>query len=450
MQNMSDLKCFLTMKRFLNILILALAVSCTQKPDVDDHLMPELGKLEVTPQTYSAHAECAVSNPKAIENATAELVDADGSIEQLTATLSGTLLSVDIDRLQSGSSYSISFIVSSGEYSVSSGEQGFRTQQGPKAIYPVDENFEAYLLEHHDSDHNGILTTDEAKRITEIELRTDNIRSIDEIRYMPNLFYLDVWNYEGTQGQLTGIDLSGCPNLIRLNCDRNRIESLDLSHCPYLEYLYCGFNSISEIDLSQNPELLELNIETNLLSSIDISAQKKLQTLNIGTNRAIRSISVPCPEKLLNFSIGDTRITEFDLSTMPKLQVYGGNNLPLDFVPDFSSHPHMREIHICTTGGASWISDPHYTCQFEELESINLCAYPLDTIDFSKNTRLRMLWISIANNLEEIDLSAAPDMEVLEFSDCEKLKRIYVHPDVVIENLHTLRGSCKAEILHKN
>lgn len=436
------------MKKLLSIFLLMLAVSCSIEPDVEDHLAPVLGDIVIEAQRYSAHAYCPVTNASGIESATVVLENQDGTLE-IPAMLTGDKLSVEIDRLQSGTEYTLHFNIGAGEYSLTSSSKTFTTTSGPKAIYPNDRGFEAYLLEHHDSDHNGILTIDEARRITEIELRTDTIHSIDEIRYMPNLFYLDVWNYEESQGQLTGIDLSGCPNLIRLNCDRNRIESLDLSHCPYLEYLFCAFNSISEIDLSHNPELLELNIETNLLSSIDLSAQKKLQTLNIGTNRAIRSISVPCPEKLTNFSIGDTRITEFDLSAMPKLQVFGGNNLPLDFLPDFSRHPHMREIHICTTGGASWINDPHYTCQFEELESINLCAFPLDTIDFSKNTKLRMLWISIANKLEEIDLSAAPDMEVLEFADCEKLKRIYVHPNVVIDNLKTLRGSCRAEILHK-
>lgn len=435
-------------KKLLKILILLLAVSCSREPDAEDHLAPALGDITIEAQSYSAHAYCPVSNVAGIETV-AVILDGEGRVLDMPAAVIGDRLSVDLGRLQSSTEYTLHFKVSAGDYSLTSAAKNFSTSAGPKAIYPLDSNFEAYLLEQHDSDHNGVITVDEARRITEIDVRTDNILSIDEVRYMPNLFYLDVWNYGDDKGLLTGIDLSGCPNLIRLNCDGNCIESLDLSNCTYLEGLYCASNSIAEIDLSHNPELKELNIENNLLSSIDISAQNKLQTLNIGTNRAIRSISVPCPEKLNNFSIGDTRITDFDLSTMPNLRVYGGNNLPLDFLPDFSGHPLMRELHICTTGGASWISDPNYLCQFEGLEAVNLSAYPLETIDFSKNTKLHMLWIGIANKLEEIDLSAAPDLEILEFADCEKLQRIYVHPNVIIENLKIARGSCRAEILHK-
>ena len=436
------------MKKLLTILLLVLAVSCSHEPDAENHLAPALGEVVIEAQCYSAHATCAVSNAGGIETATAVL-ESGGATVEMPAVLAGGRLSVDMDRLQSGSIYSLCFVVSSGEYSKSTDAMQFTTPPGARAIYPEDRVFEEYLLENHDTNHDGVLTVDEARRITSIEIRTNNISSIDEIRYMPNLFYLDVWNSYEEPGGLTHLDLSGNPNLIRLNCDWNSIEALDLTMCPYLECLCCAQNSLTQIDLSHNPELREINLDNNLLSSIDISHQTKLTCLNINMNRAIRTISIPNPEILTNFTIGDTRITEFDLGTMPRLQVYGGNNLPIDFVPDLSSHPHMTEIHLCTTGGASWIDDPHYPCQFEDLEGVNLCAYPLETIDFSKNTKLRALWISIANRLEEIDLSAAPDMEIIEFADCERLKRIYVHPNVVIENLKTLRGSCQAEILHK-
>ncbi len=431
------------------LLAMVIATSCSQGPDAAEHLMPELGSVAIAQESYSAHAECRLSHPKAVESAMAIVSDGTGSRE-LAASLSGDLLCVDIDRLQSDSRYSLQFVISAGEYSTSSDAREFTTAPGPKAIYPEDMNFETYLLEHHDLNRDGVLTTDEARRITSIDTRTDKIRSMDEIRYMPNLFYLDIWNSDDAPGMLTHLDVSGNPNLIRLNCDWNSIEALDLTNNPYLEGLFCAQNSLSEIDLSHNPELKDFNFDNNLLTSIDISHQTKLTSLNINANRTIRSISVPNPEILINFTIGDTHITEFDLSTMPALEVYGGNNLHIGFFPDLTGHPHMKEIHLCCEGGAFMLDDPEYFTQFEELEGLNICGYKLDHVDFSKNTRLHALWISIANELEELDLSASPYLELVEFNDCEKLKRIYVHPDVVIENLHTLRGSCKAEILHKD
>ena len=426
----------------------ALTASCTAIPSADDHLAPVPGEIVVEAGCYGAHVNCQVANASSVEKARAVLVSDDGTRET-EATIAGGWLHANLDRLQSGTVYSVHFTLSAGNHSLDSKTQNFSTNQGPMAIYPKDAVFEKYLLEHHDTNGDGILTVDEARRITGIDIRTDSISSMDEIRCMPNLFYLDIRNSEEKPGLLTHLDLSGCPNLIRLNCDWNRIESLDISGCPHLEYLYCWRNSITEIDLSANPELLEINLDSNLLSSIDISAQDKLRCLNIGNNRAIRSIKVPHPENLLNFSIGDTRITEFDLSTMPALEVYGGNNLPINFVPDMKSHPHMREMHLCCEGGAFWLDDPDYFTGFEDMESLNICGYRLDHVDLSKNKKLHMLWISIANNLTELDISTAPDMEVLEFSDCEKLERIYVHPDVVIEDLKILRGSCKAVICHK-
>ena len=49
---------------------------------------------------------------------------------------------------------------------------------------------------------------------------------------------------------LSHLDLSGAPNLIRLACWENKIESLDLSFVPHLEELFCQDNPINNLDIT--------------------------------------------------------------------------------------------------------------------------------------------------------------------------------------------------------
>lgn len=443
------------MKRTLFIsVLLQLLLACTNDPDVQDYLAPEITDIHIEALTYDARVSCSITHPENIELAKVILISEDSLQTEVAATLKGGQILADLNQLQSGTSYTLSIIIQNGTYQAESEEVTFTTAQGSKAIYVQDPLFRDYILENCDENQDGIFTQEEARHVTWLDFRTRGITSLEEIRYMSNLQELYICNEQDEPGTLAELDLSGNPRLRRIDAHWNQIRQIDLSHNPKLEFLNLGYNHLEEIDLTGCPELTDVYLDYNDLMEIDLSSQNKLINISVWLNHEIEEIEIPHPELIENLTIGDTRIRDFDLSAMPNLRVYGGNNMNLgsrtqDILDELQRHPKLGEIHICTSGGATQISDPGYYRVFKDLESTNVSGYPLEEIDFSQNEKLNALWIAIAPRLEELDLSQSPYLHLLDISNDENLQRVYVHPDVDIESMEISREGCPAVILHK-
>ena len=73
------------------------------------------------------------------------------------------------------------------------------------------------------------------------------------------------------QNSVSHIDITNCHLLQSFDCTSNNISVLDVTQCPQLTILRASNNSIGAIDVSNCPLLTELNIKSNLLSALDIS-----------------------------------------------------------------------------------------------------------------------------------------------------------------------------------
>ena len=77
----------------------------------------------------------------------------------------------------------------------------------------------------------------------------------------PELLELDCfrWMYEASDEWghhcLRYLDLSGAPNLKRLDCRRNLLAELDLNCVTQLRELDCSSNALTDLDLSRVPML---------------------------------------------------------------------------------------------------------------------------------------------------------------------------------------------------
>lgn len=77
-------------------------------------------------------------------------------------------------------------------------------------------------------------------------------------------------------GDVTAIDVSGCPNLATLTCYSNHIGSLNLSNNTKLTLLSCENNLLTSLDVSKCEKLNWLNCSGNLLDRLDVGANVNL------------------------------------------------------------------------------------------------------------------------------------------------------------------------------
>ena len=160
-----------------------------------------------------------------------------------------------------------------------------------------DEVFCDYVFVNFDTDGDGFLSDEECNAVTEINVRTDNIESLQGIEFFSNLekivafptvsggplCALDVsnnpaLNYLNVTGNqlIGGLDVSNNPELNTLICANCGLTSLDLTKNTKLSQLTCADNQFVEIDISRNPELKSVSVNHNHISALDDSAHISL------------------------------------------------------------------------------------------------------------------------------------------------------------------------------
>lgn len=153
--------------------------------------------------------------------------------------------------------------------------------------------------------------------------------------------------------------------------------------------------------------------------------------------------------KLSELWLSDNNIHgPLDLSMFPDLILYGGNNLPMDRMPDFSHNPKLTGIHICGSGGAQYM-EPNFFRDWPEIRALNICGYPGETVDLSLNTKMEDLWMSDMHNIKVLDLSASPKLRGVWLERCEKLEKVYLHKDVDLNRIELNMSGTNATIEFK-
>lgn len=145
-----------------------------------------------------------------------------------------------------------------------------------------DQNFEAAVRKAI-SKPKGEILADDVAAILELDLRGENIATLQGIEYFTSLERLSC---EGNQ--LTVLDVKQNSALKYLSCDYNQLTMLDLTHDGALEELRCGANRLKSLDISQNVELKVLDCWSNELAALDISNNPLLYMLYCFDNQLTR------------------------------------------------------------------------------------------------------------------------------------------------------------------
>lgn len=135
----------------------------------------------------------------------------------------------------------------------------------------------------------------------------------------------DITSLQGASNGLTGIVVSGNPNLRVLNLSFNQLRSIDLSSNPQLERLDVSGNQLSEINLSANSRLVSLWCFNNQLGRIDLSPCLNLVMLDCSGN-SLTSLDVKAQAKLSTLIAYNNQLSSIDVSqdmVISKLWLYG-------------------------------------------------------------------------------------------------------------------------------
>ena len=171
-----------------------------------------------------------------------------------------------------------------------------------------DETFRNYVSENFDNDKDGKLSEKEIDNVTGINVSLSEIESLKGIEYFSKLTYLDCYNNE-----LTNLDVSKNTELRMLNCHSNRLRSLDVSQNTALTELGCSSNQLTSLDVSQNTALTNLVCFNNQLTSLDVSKNELLLFFYCYNNQ-LSSLDVSQNTELIRLNCYSNRLRSLDVS----------------------------------------------------------------------------------------------------------------------------------------
>ena len=274
-----------------------------------------------------------------------------------------------------------------------------------------DDNFRNYIKTYK-AGGRDVLTVEQQRNVTTIEVEGRNISN------------------------LKGIE--AFPNLKELNCGNNSIQKLDLRQNPELEKLICNKNQLTQLDLSKNPQIYHLNCSENQLKQLDVLNLKDLVTLDCSHND-LEQLDVKNSKILVALNCSANQLTELDA--------------------DVTHKPNLERVECQNNQLTSLILGQNkllkkLNCAHNQLPQLNLnnmsalkelnCAHnQLTVLDVSDSPELTTLWLK-NNHLTSLNLDNNPNLNFTytDFynSDFNNVYTVTLNPDRTFD-LSTLPGN---------
>ena len=216
-----------------------------------------------------------------------------------------------------------------------------------------DANFKAYCVNHYDRNGDGEVSIDEVESVYSINnLNTDNITSMNEIKYFRSLQFLIIVgsyqiNPEGgyeVSGALESLDLRFNTELGLFSCTGNPLRRLDLSSnsrlysvsCTYgcltefipgpaLKSVSLPYNQLTSLDFSGCASLESIYVHDNLLTSLDISQCNRLKTIKCRNNQ-IQNLDTGNTVSLTTLDCSNNQLQSLDISKSTALTTLDCSN----------------------------------------------------------------------------------------------------------------------------
>ena len=143
-----------------------------------------------------------------------------------------------------------------------------------------DEAFRQYVADNFDKDKDGALNQTERNAVKEIRINNSGCTSLQGLKCFSQLTDLLCGN-----NNLTELDVSENPELVRLICYNNSLTSLNLNKNTKLGSLNCNNNKLTVLDLRENKSLWWLRCNNNCLTSLDLRNNPQIGDLQVGSQR---------------------------------------------------------------------------------------------------------------------------------------------------------------------
>ena len=282
--------------------------------------------------------------------------------------------------------------------------------------------------------------------------------------------------------ELTSLDVSSCTNLrslyceeckdltslklnsslTTLNCADCKLSSLNLSNCADLYYLNCFNCGIKKLNISSCPWLGMVYDENNKKGSGDntyysATISRKDCYLKFDSNTTVTTISNPDETAVeinttnfpdFNFRNiikgydlnGDDKLSNLELSSITKLEIYARNIEKLDGIKYLTS---LRYLD-CDSNKLTSLNLSKNT----KLETLKCANNKLTKLSLSSNTKITSLYCG-SNKLSALDLSKLTGLKYLD-CDGNTLSSLDLSKNTKLEMLYCFDNKLKTIDLSKN
>ena len=324
-------------------------------------------------------------------------------------------------------------------------DQAFRdyvAQYDGEVYFYLDENGNKKSGIYKD----GCLSNNERKEISNINLASSSLVSLQGVKYFFNLETLYCNN-----NQLTGLDVSGCANLKYLYCFDNQLTNLNVTGCVNLETLNCGYyehngasdeygmftydetatnlhhgNQLTYLDVSSCVNLKTLQCQFNQLTSVNVSGCKKLDYLNVGTNQ-LTSLDISDCENLTSLTCSLNQISGLDVSGCTNIRT----------LLCWSNQLTSLDVSGC-------VKLNYLSCQNNDLTSLDVSDSTIIQVFYCHNNHITNLDVFGCTNLKKLHCynNQLTNLDVSNFS---KLAELYCYNNPLV---YLNASDCKLESLY--
>lgn len=145
-----------------------------------------------------------------------------------------------------------------------------------------------------------------SKWLRELDCSWNRLTGLDvDVTHKPNLIRVECQN-----NKLTSLILGENKGLEKLNCANNKLTQLNLNNMSALKELNCANNQLTQLNLKNMISLKELRCQNNQLTALDVSSSPDLTTLVLKNNH-LTSLNLDNNPNL-NFSITDIYHSDFN------------------------------------------------------------------------------------------------------------------------------------------
>ena len=334
-----------------------------------------------------------------------------------------------------------------------------------------DAKFRAYVLNNFDRDGDGKISRSEANLVTEVEVSTLDISSLDGIENFVNLKRLVCTGRDGSTGLLKELDLRALPGLEYLDCSSNRslkslsfpsgsqlktlvcandsLTSLNLGNCTALEYLDCSTSSVKTLAVNKCTNLKYLDCSHNALSTLNASACLLLEELHAASN-SFSSLAIARNTALKVVNASYNAIANISLTSLTELRSLDlqGNNLKkieleanvlledlnVSLNPFTSPLNLSANVNLKTLNCSSCLLSSLDVAALGNLTLLDCSSNSITSLDLGSNAKLHTLLCN-SNGMTSLNLAGAASLEHLQcsknaltqlnLSGCTSLKRLY-------------------------